>query len=185
MIDTRTGPYAIFGLRFVLGLLFLAHAGLKIFVFTPAGTAQFFGSLGLPPALAYVAILWELAAAVALILGVWPRLAALAAVPVLLGAIISVHWHAGFFSPIRTAAGSTRRSGLSASWLSRRPATALWRSSRRRFRAPPTKTAAISATQPDPISLQARRWRPLSSAWKAGASAAGAFTRRASPRERL
>jgi putative oxidoreductase len=97
MIDTRTGPYAIFGLRFVLGLLFLAHAGLKIFVFTPAGTAQFFGSLGLPPALAYVAILWELAAAVALILGVWPRLAALTALPVLLGAIISVHWHAGFF----------------------------------------------------------------------------------------
>ena len=97
MMDTRTGPYAIFGLRLALGLLFLAHAGLKIFVFTPAGTAQFFGSLGLPPALAYVAILWELAAAFALILGVWPRLAALAALPVLLGAIISVHWHAGFF----------------------------------------------------------------------------------------
>lgn len=97
MIDARTAPYAVFGLRLALAVLFLAHAGLKIFVFTPAGTAQFFSSLGLPPALAYIAIVWELAAAFALILGLWPRLAALAAVPVLLGAIISVHWHAGFF----------------------------------------------------------------------------------------
>ena len=97
MIDTRAAPYAVFALRIALGFLFLAHAGLKIFVFTPAGTAQFFGSLGLPPALAYITIVWELAAAFALILGLWPRLAALAATPVLLGAITSVHWHAGFF----------------------------------------------------------------------------------------
>lgn len=41
MIDTRTAPYAALTLRVVLGLLFLAHAGLKIFVFTPAGTAGF------------------------------------------------------------------------------------------------------------------------------------------------
>jgi putative oxidoreductase len=97
MIDTRTAPYAVLLLRLALGVLFLAHAGLKIFVFTPAGTAHFFGSLGLPPALAYVTIVWELAAAVALILGLWPRLAALAAIPILLGAIISVHAAAGCF----------------------------------------------------------------------------------------
>ena len=48
MIDTRTAPYGLFLLRVTLGLLFLAHVGLKIFVFTPAGTAQFFESLGLP-----------------------------------------------------------------------------------------------------------------------------------------
>lgn len=35
-------------LRVALGVLFLAHAGLKIFVFTPAGAAGYFGSLGLP-----------------------------------------------------------------------------------------------------------------------------------------
>lgn len=97
MIDTRTAPYGIFGLRLVLGLLFLAHVGLKVFVFTPAGTAQFFGSLGLPPALAYVTIVWELVAAVALIVGVWPRLAALAGTVTLFGAIFAVHGHAGFF----------------------------------------------------------------------------------------
>ncbi|HVI89562.1 MAG TPA: DoxX family membrane protein, partial [Dongiaceae bacterium] len=66
MIDSRTAPYAALLLRLVLGALFLAHAGLKIFVFTPAGTAQFFESLGLPGALAYLTILVELASAVAL-----------------------------------------------------------------------------------------------------------------------
>jgi putative oxidoreductase len=97
MIDTRTAPYAALVLRLALGFLFLAHAWLKIFVFTPAGTAQFFGSLGLPPALAYVTIAWEVVGAVALILGVWPRLAAIALIPILLGAIATVHGPAGFF----------------------------------------------------------------------------------------
>jgi putative oxidoreductase len=97
MVDTRTAPLAAFLLRLALGILFLAHAGLKVFVFTPAGTAQFFASLGLPPGLAYVTIAWELAGAVALILGIWPRLTALAVIPVLLGAILTVHGPAGFF----------------------------------------------------------------------------------------
>jgi putative oxidoreductase len=97
MIDSRTAPYAALVLRVTLGALFLAHAGLKIFVFTPAGTAQFFGSLGLPPALAYVTIPWEVIGAVALILGVWPRVAAIALIPVLAGAIATVHGPAGFF----------------------------------------------------------------------------------------
>ncbi len=97
MIDTRTAPYAALLLRVVLGILFLAHAGLKIFVFTPAGTAAFFSSLGLPGWLAYVTIVWELAGAAALILGVWPRLVAIALIPILLGTIVTVHGAAGFF----------------------------------------------------------------------------------------
>lgn len=97
MTDLRTAPYAAFILRLALGILFLAHAGLKIFVFTPTGTASFFGSLGLPGWLAYVTILWELLGAAALIFGVWPRVAALALIPILLGAIFTVHGPAGFF----------------------------------------------------------------------------------------
>lgn len=97
MIDTRTSPYAALLLRLALGTLFLAHAGLKLFVFTPAGTAGFFGSLGLPGWLAYVTIVWELLGAAALIVGVWPRVAALALIPVLLGSIFTVHGPAGFF----------------------------------------------------------------------------------------
>jgi putative oxidoreductase len=97
MIDIRTAPYAAFILRVTLGVLFLVHAGLKIFVFTPAGAAQFFGSLGLPPFLAYVTILVEVVGGVALIAGFLTRWAALALIPILLGAIITVHGPAGFF----------------------------------------------------------------------------------------
>ena len=97
MIDTRTAPYAALILRVTLGILFLAHAGLKIFVFTPAGTAQFFGSLGLPGFLAYGVILAELVGGLALIAGFYARWAALALIPILLGAIVTVHGPAGFF----------------------------------------------------------------------------------------
>jgi putative oxidoreductase len=97
MIDTRTAPYGLLLLRISLGLLFLAHAGLKIFVFTPSGTAQFFASLGLPGALAYLVIIVELVGGLALILGILPRIAALILLPVLLGAIVTVHGPAGFF----------------------------------------------------------------------------------------
>ena len=97
MIDSRTAPYAALLLRLSLGALFLAHAGLKFFVFTPAGTAKFFGSVGLPGELAYLVILAEVLAAVALILGVWTRVVALLATPILLGAIFTVHGSAGFF----------------------------------------------------------------------------------------
>ncbi len=97
MIDTRTAPYAAFILRLSLGVLFLAHFGLKFFVFTPTGTAQFFQSLGLPGALAYLTMAAELVGAIALILGVYTRFVAIALIPILLGAIVTVHWSAGFF----------------------------------------------------------------------------------------
>ncbi|MFP1914236.1 DoxX family protein [Lonsdalea quercina] len=97
MIDHKTAPYAALLLRVALSILFFAHAGLKIFVFTPAGTAQFFASLGLPGWLAYVTIVWELFTAVTLLLGIWCRATALASIPILLGAIFTVHGPAGFF----------------------------------------------------------------------------------------
>ncbi|WP_024508312.1 DoxX family protein [Bradyrhizobium sp. ARR65] len=97
MVDSRTAPYAALLLRLSLGVLFLAHAGLKILVFTPAGTAKFFGSVGLPPELAYVIMTAEVLAAIALILGIWTRVVALLATPILLGAIYTVHGPAGFF----------------------------------------------------------------------------------------
>jgi putative oxidoreductase len=97
MTDPRTAPYAALLLRVTLGTLFLAHAALKIFVFTPAGTAQFFASLGLPPALAYVVMTAEVLGGLALIAGLWTRLVAVALTPILLGAIVTVHAAAGFF----------------------------------------------------------------------------------------
>ncbi len=97
MTDHRTAPYAALLLRVTLGGLFLAHAALKLFVFTPAGTAQFFASVGLPPALAYVVMTAEVLGGVALILGLWTRVVGLLLTPILLGAIVTVHAANGFF----------------------------------------------------------------------------------------
>ena len=86
MIDPRTAPYAATLLRVSLGVMFIAHALLKLFVFTLPGTAQFFDSLGLPGFLGYVVFAAELVGGVLLVLGVQVRAVALALVPVMLGA---------------------------------------------------------------------------------------------------
>jgi putative oxidoreductase len=96
MSEHQTAAYGTFLLRASLGILFLAHAALKIFVFTPAGTAQFFASLGLPAVLGYVTILAELAGGAMLLAGILTRWAALALVPLLLGAIIFDHGAKGW-----------------------------------------------------------------------------------------
>ncbi|MDB6182705.1 DoxX family protein [Paracoccus fistulariae] len=84
-------------LRVTLGLLFLAHAWLKLVVFTPAGTAQFFQSIGLPGALAYLTIAAEILGGIALLTGFQVRLVALALIPLILGTIIFSHGANGFF----------------------------------------------------------------------------------------
>jgi putative oxidoreductase len=86
MNETRTAPYAALLLRLSLGVMFVAHALLKLFVFTLPGTAGFFESLGLPGLLGYVTFAAELVGGVLLILGVGTRWVALALVPFLLGA---------------------------------------------------------------------------------------------------
>src|SRR5262245_45431613 len=73
-------------LRVTLGVMFLAHALLKYVVFTLPGTAQLFGSLGLPPVAGYLVFAAELIGGAMLILGVYARYVAIALLPVLLGA---------------------------------------------------------------------------------------------------
>jgi putative oxidoreductase len=85
MIETRTAPYAALVLRLSLGVMFVAHALLKLLVFTLPGTAQFFQSLGLPGPLAYIVVAAELVGGVLLIAGYRVRWVAAALVPVLLG----------------------------------------------------------------------------------------------------
>jgi len=86
MIENRTAPYAALILRLSLGLMFVAHALLKLVVFTLPGTAQFFQSMGLPGALAYAVFAAELVGGALLIAGLGTRWVAAALVPVLLGA---------------------------------------------------------------------------------------------------
>ena len=75
-------------LRLTLGAMYIAHALLKIVVFTPTGTVAFFVSQGFPGWTAYAVIAAELVGGVLLILGVQARLVALALVPVLAGAVL-------------------------------------------------------------------------------------------------
>ena len=71
MINTDTAPYAAFLLRVTLGVLFLAHVALKLFVFTPSGFVGYFASLGLPAVLAWAVMVLEVVGGLALVLGVY------------------------------------------------------------------------------------------------------------------
>jgi putative oxidoreductase len=87
--------YSALMLRVALGVVFVAHAGLKWFAFTLPGTAAFFVAHGFPGWTAYPVFLAELLGGVALVLGVGTRWVALGLVPVMLGAL-TVHWPNGW-----------------------------------------------------------------------------------------
>jgi len=70
-------------LRVSLGVMWIAHALLKLVVFTLPGTAQFFASIGFPGFLAYPVFAAELLGGIALLLGVYARQVALGLVPVM------------------------------------------------------------------------------------------------------
>jgi putative oxidoreductase len=70
-------------LRLSLGVMWLAHALLKLFVFTLPGTAAFFESIGFAGWMAYPVFLVELIGGLALVFGIYARQAALLLVPVM------------------------------------------------------------------------------------------------------
>ena len=74
-------------LRLSLGVILLAHGWLKVDVFTIDGTVAFFESLGLPPVAAYLTIAGEILGGLALILGIYTKLAAFLAIPIMAGAL--------------------------------------------------------------------------------------------------
>ncbi len=87
MIDNRFAPYGLFALRAALGIMFIAHAYLKVAVFTIPGFQQFLGMVGLPAALAWPIVLAELVGGAAILLGFYGRWVSAALLPVLLGAL--------------------------------------------------------------------------------------------------
>lgn len=92
-MTNQQAAYAALILRVSLGVMYVAHSlVLKHYTYTLAGTVQFFGSLGLPAALAYATFWAELVGGVALVLGTGTRSVALLLIPILVGAL----WvHAG------------------------------------------------------------------------------------------
>ena len=94
--EANSAPdYAATLLRATLGIMYLAHAHLKIYTFTLAGTADFFAKVGFASWLAYPVVAAEIAAGALLLLGVQVRWIALGMVPVLLGATFT-HWPNGW-----------------------------------------------------------------------------------------
>ena len=91
MIKTSTAPYAALLLRVSLGILFLAHVGLKVFVFTVPGFVGYFASLGLPAIVAYAVLATELVGGLCLILGIYAPLVALPLAVEMIGTIVLAH----------------------------------------------------------------------------------------------
>ncbi len=91
-----TSPYGALLLRLALGVMYIAHGLLKIFVFTLPGTVGFFENFGYPGWMAYAVVAAEIGGGALLIAGLYVRPVSLALVPVLMGALISVHWANGW-----------------------------------------------------------------------------------------
>jgi len=83
---TTTAELGATLLRVALGSMWIAHALLKLLVFTLPGTAQFFASVGYPGVLAYPVFALELVGGVALVAGLYARQVALLLLPVMLAA---------------------------------------------------------------------------------------------------
>jgi putative oxidoreductase len=96
MTDPQMADYAALLLRVSLALMFFAHAWLKIAVFTPAGAAKYFESLGVPSFFAYLTMAAEIGGGALLLLGIGTRWVAIALVPLMLGTIVLVHGKNGW-----------------------------------------------------------------------------------------
>jgi putative oxidoreductase len=88
MSNVRNVQVAGAVLRIALGVMYLTHSiVLKVLTFGFEGTAQFFQSIGLPAAFAYLTIFAEAIGGTLLVLGIGTRYVALALIPILAGAL--------------------------------------------------------------------------------------------------
>ncbi len=96
-----TPSWAITVVRVVLGVIFFAHGAQKVLGWFGGyglkGTTRFLTSIGLPLPVAYAVCFFEFLGGIGLILGLLTRLAALAVIIVMIGAIAKVHAKNGFF----------------------------------------------------------------------------------------
>lgn len=92
---SRSTQLGITFLRVSLGIMWVAHAQLKLLVFTLPIAAEFFQNHGFPGFLVYPVYILETVGGVMLILGIYGRQVSLALMPILLAAT-SVHVNNGW-----------------------------------------------------------------------------------------
>ena len=105
-----TSPsWAITVVRVTLGLIFFAHGSQKVLGWFGGyglkGTTSYFVSTGIPLVVAYAVCFFEFLGGIGLLAGLLTRLAALAVITVMLGAIVKVHWANGLFINWELTAG--------------------------------------------------------------------------------
>lgn len=98
---TSRQGWGITVLRVVVGIVFLMHGGQKLFVLGISNVAGFLGQAGFPlPMLSAVALTAaEFLGGLALLLGLFTRLAAIPLAFTMLVAMLAVHLKGGFFLP--------------------------------------------------------------------------------------
>ena len=100
-VGSRSVTWGMLPLRMAVGLVFLMHGGQKLFVFGTGGTADIMDKLGIPLPLiaAAIVIAVELLGGLAILLGVFARLAGALLAFEMVVAILVARWHGGFFAP--------------------------------------------------------------------------------------
>ena len=93
--------YSLTVARVLLGVVFFAHGAQKMFGWFGgpglSGTLSFFEKLQMPVAVAWFGILVEFLGGLSLLFGLLSRVAALAIIAEMIGAVLTVHIHFGFF----------------------------------------------------------------------------------------
>jgi len=89
MTRTHLAPYAALTLRFVLGSAWLAHAFLKLAAIAVPSLGAFLAVEGMPTPMAWPVALLELAGGILIVLGIHGRVASLALLPLLAGALVA------------------------------------------------------------------------------------------------
>ncbi|HEX3431542.1 MAG TPA: DoxX family protein [Rhizomicrobium sp.] len=88
ILDRKRAPFALLVLRVALGAMFLQHVMAIVFGYEPADVSKLFG---LPAGVSPYALGWDTLIGLALLYGLWGRLAAIAGAATLSVAMIQAH----------------------------------------------------------------------------------------------
>jgi putative oxidoreductase len=88
ILDAGKAPYALLILRLTLGAMFLQHVMRIVFGYESPDVSQLFA---LPAGVSGYALVWETLIGLALLYGLWPRVAAIAGAATLSVAAVSTH----------------------------------------------------------------------------------------------